>query len=191
MRLRKRQTRASAGITALVTLQEMKDHLLEYNDDRDSVITALIASCTADLQKQLGFYIDTTGAIYQHYDAFKNEMLIFHAFIKSDTADVVVQYLDSSYAWQTVSSEYYRIAPASTPPRIILKANYAWPETLGESECVRISFKADTTHTAWASFKQCIKEMVAEAYENPEGSWHSAVMESAVTRVVAAYRLRA
>lgn len=191
MRLQKRQTRASDGITALVTLSDMKEHLLEYADDRDDTITALIASCTADLQRMLGFYIDTTGYIYQYYDAFDSPMYIYHAFIKSDTADLAVEYLDSSYAWAVVSSTYYRIAPASSPPAVILKADYSWPSTLGERECVRIKFKADTSHTAWNSFKQCIKEMVAEAYENPEGSWHSAIMESAVQRVINAYRLRA
>lgn len=191
MRLQKRQTRASDGITALVDLTDMKEHLLEYADDRDDVITALIASCTADLQRLLGFYIDTTGYIYQYYDEFATTMYIYHAFIKSDTADVAVEYLDSSYAWTAVSSTYYRIAPASSPPAIILKADYSWPTTLGERECVRIKFKADTAHVAWNSFKQCIKEMVAEAYENPEGSWHSAIMESAVQRVINAYRLRA
>lgn len=191
MRLQKRQTRASDGITPLVSLSEMKNHLLEYADDRDDTITALIASCTADLQRQLGFYIDSTGWIYQYYDAFESPMYIYHAFIKSDTADVEVEYLNSLYTWTAVSSSEYRIAAASAPPSVILKSGYSWPSTLGERECVRIKFKADTSHVAWDSFAQAIKEMVAEAYENPEGSWHSSIMESAVQRVVNAYRLRA
>ena len=190
MRLQKRQTRASDGVAALVSTADMKLYLLEYNDDRDAVITALIASCTADLQNELGFYIDTTGVITQYYDEFASRMYIFHRFIDSDTADLSIQYLNDSSVWTTIATTVYRIDPASNPPSVILKADQEWPTPIDEPSCIRINFKIDTTHPAMNSFKQAIKEMVAEAYENPEGSWHSAGMESAVRRVVALYRMR-
>ena len=191
MRLQKRQTRASDGVAALVSLEDMKLHLLEYADDRDSVITALIASCTADLQNELGYYIDTTGLITQYYDAFASRMHVFHRFIKPDTADVTVSYLNDSSAWTTIATSVYRIDPSSNPPSIILKSGQDWPTPIDEPSCIKITFKVDTTSPAMNSFKQCIKEMVAEAYENPEGSWRSAIMESAVRRVIANYRMRA
>lgn len=187
-RLHKRQSRVVGDATALVTLSDMKDAMLEYNNDRDDTITALIASCTADLQTALGFYIDTTGLITQYYDRFDSRMYIFHPFVKE--ADLAVEYLNDSYEWTAVSSSVYRKALESMPPMIILKSDQTWPTPVDEPISVRIKFKADTSNVAWNSFKQCIMEMVAEAYENPEGSWHSASMESRMTRVVETYRLR-
>lgn len=189
MRLQKRQTRASDGVAALVSLEDMKLVLLEYNTDRDDTITALIASCTADLQNKLGFYIDTTGVITQYYDDFYSRMHIFHRFIKSETTDLSIQYINSAGDWTTIATTVYRIDPSSNPPSVILRADQEWPTPIDEPSCIRINFKIDTTHPAMNSFKQAIKEMVAEAYENPEGSWHSAVMESAVTRVISSYRI--
>ena len=168
----------------------MKLHLLEYNSDRDSVITALIASCTSDLQNELGYYIDTTGIITQYYDAFCLRMPIFHRFIKSDTADLSIQYLNDSHVWTTIATTVYRIDPSSNPPSVILKSDQEWPTPVDEPSCIRINFKLDTSSPAMNSFKQVIKEMVAEAYENPEGSWHSSVMESAARRVISLYRMR-
>lgn len=190
MRLQKRQTRASEGVTALISLEDMKLHLLEYNSDRDSVITALVASCTSDLQNELGFYIDTTGIITQYYDDFASRMYIFHRFIKSDTADLSIEYLNDAGTWTVIATSVYRIDPSSNPASVILKSDQEWPTPIDEPSCIRIKFKVDTTHPAMNSFKQVIKEMVAEAYENPEGSWKSSIMESATRRVVSLYRMR-
>lgn len=191
IKIQKRQSKASAGDLEIVSLTDMKAYLLEYNDDRDDTITALIESCTADLEAELDFAIDTSGFITQYYDGFDIKIPIWHRYIKSDTADIVVEYLNDSHAWTPVVNTTYRLDPTSALPTVILKTGNTWPTPVAEPSCVRVQFKANTDHKAWASFRKVIQEMVAEAYENPEGSWRSSTMESAVRRVVHIYRMRA
>jgi len=185
-RIRKRQT-WTKDLT-LVSLADMKKYLLEEQNDRDEVISSLLLSATAYVQASLGYVIDTTGEIVQYFDEFSNKMFLWHRYALG--TGVKVEWTADGASWTEVDSSVYRIDPVNMPPYIFLRSGQSWPDGRAEEQnSVRVTFLANTSHSAWDDFRQAIREHVAGRYEQPEGSWQSATMMNGITRTLEIHKM--
>lgn len=174
MKYQKRQSKATPGDYSLtiLPLATAKTYLLLGSSTaQDTIITDLINAGVQHLEAGLDFSIDTSGLIYQYYDAFPadGELPIWHRYITA--TDLVVEYWNGS-AWTAFASTNYRIDVSSAPPRVFLKANTDWP-TLTDADSfnmVRIGFKMDTAHSFLDEAKAAVYAFVAARYENRENT---------------------
>lgn len=174
MKFQKRQTKASPGDYSLTILSRAtaKTYLhLGAGTAQDAIIDSLIYAGVQHVEAGLDFSIDTSGLIYQYYDAFPSEgyLPIWHRYIKAD--DLVVEYWSGS-AWTVFASTNYRVDTSSTPPKVFLKANKSWPDLSDPDSynMVRIGFKMDLTHSFLDDLTSAVYAYVAWKYENREGS---------------------
>jgi hypothetical protein len=174
MKYQKRQTKASPGdyILTILPLATAKTYLLEGSGtDQDAIITDLIEGAVQYIESGLDYIVDTSGLIYQYYDAFPTDGIlpIWHRYIKE--TDLVVQYWSGS-AWTSFASTNYRIDTAATPPRVFLKSTASWPDLTDPDSynMVRVGFKWDVAHSFIHELRAATMAYVAWRYENREGS---------------------
>lgn len=188
-KLQKRQVKTSPANynETILNLERAKLYLRESNSDQDDVIQDLINAGIQFMESGLDFSIDTSSLIYQYYDEFPSDgvLFIWHRFIL--TNDLVVQYWDGAN-FTAVDAENYRIDDSSVPARVFLTSEGEWPsgsDDLGNK--LRVGFKVNVSHPFYSDLKAAVFAYVAWKYENPEGMTD---IPSGITLFLDRYRMR-
>ncbi len=172
-RIQKRQTKASPGdyILTILPLATAENSLIIAAGSDTAYVTDLIQSGVQFIESGLDFIVDTSGLIYQYYDAFPDDgvLPIWHRYIK--TTDLVVEYLDGD-SWEVFSSTNYRIDTSSIPPKVFLKSTGSWPDITNPDSfnMVRVAFKWDVANSFIDELRAATMSYVAWRHENREGT---------------------
>lgn len=109
---------------AILTLAEAKAHLRVSHSSDDTIITAHIATAEKVIEAYTG-YVGTQREEAMVFDAFADELLLPKYPV--DTASVVVTYMDTAGATQTVDASEYRIYERLGRTRISPAIGKSWP----------------------------------------------------------------
>lgn len=121
----------------LVTLGEAKVALGESGNDKDDLIKGLILAAQAELDGPKGWVGITVAqqVVEVRFDGFSDTMRLPRPII----APVVVTYLDSDGAEQTLDAEAYSIL---SDGRLVCAAGSTWPTASTRGDAVAASYTA-------------------------------------------------
>lgn len=157
------------AVTQPLTIDEVKRHLrIDVNDD-DIVIAPMLAAGVAHVENHI------SGALMtQTWDMFLDEwpeddmIALPKPPLQSVTS---IQYTPDGGVLSTFASSNYIVDTASTPGRIVLNRNAAWPtDTLQAANGVVIRFVCGYTSAANVPgpIKHALKLLLGDMYENRE-----------------------
>jgi uncharacterized phiE125 gp8 family phage protein len=160
-----------------VTIEDVKIHLRLQSTDttEDTYLAGLIKGARKEAENR------TRRALLPQtwklvLDDFSSEIVLPRAPLSTNSADVVITYLDeTSGNSTTLPSTYYVVDTDSEPGRVRLAYGSEYPDTYPVKNAVQIQFKTGyplataaggpTTDTCPESIEQWIKMKVAQAYE--------------------------
>lgn len=160
--------RTVAPTIQAISLSAFKSHHHIDHDDDDATILDYIEAATdyAENVQERSLRSSTWQAVYDGFPASG----VFYVPRPPLIGSVVLTYLDSSGASQTLSSSYYVVDSVSEPARVSLAYGYSWPTTYGQLGAVTLQFVAG--HSSAAAIpsrtRQAIRMLVSHWYENKE-----------------------
>jgi uncharacterized phiE125 gp8 family phage protein len=116
----------AAPTTEPLTLDQAKAHLRVDGADDDEVISALIASARAHLEKACGVRFASRTGVVMKCDAFADLARLPEVPVTSVAS---VTYVDADGETQTLSTSVYELRADGIEAAIVLKSGQSWPAT--------------------------------------------------------------
>jgi len=107
--------------------------------------------------------------------------------LSSDVSDVVITYVDTDQATQTLSSSLYTVDVSSQPGRIIPAFGESWPSTLGHINDVSVEFVAGygaTSASVPSDIIDAIKLLAAGPFEFRESTSERRIFENPTVKAL-------
>ena len=156
-----------------VSVEEVKDHLRVYGDDEDILIGGLITAAREHVERVICNRALITQTWDLYLDAFPASgcLIIPMPPLQSVTS---VKYTPDGGSEQTFSDSNYIVDTVNEPGKIVLTSSASWPnDVLQPVNGVVVRFVAgygDEPTDVSERFKQAIKLLVGDMYENREDS---------------------
>jgi len=162
--------------TEPVTLAEAKAFARVETTYEDAVIPSLITAArkVAENMTHRALARQTFEKVMDEFPCDDDFILIPMPPLSTTSSDVVITYIDSSAAVQTLASTAYTIDCKSEPARIYCSTGNDWPDTNDVRNAVSITFAAgyasnsSVTHACPANAQTWIKMRVAGMIEHRE-----------------------
>lgn len=157
----------------IVTIDEVRQHLRVDHSDDDAVLTSLIAAAQQAIDGPYGWL----GIAISEQTLMQTQPVFCGRYIELShppvIGDVVVTYLDSTGAEQTVDPASYSVVNG----RLWLAYGYTFPGVYAAPDAVRITYKAGF-ETIPEPIKQAIKVHVEMNYDPASSDRLTAVYEA-------------
>ncbi len=164
-----------------IDVDDAKRHLKiepEDNSENDTV-KDLIATATKPLEGPEGWLGRAliTQTLELRLDCFPYPEILLpcpplQLDVDGNAEHVVVRYIDTNGALQTVDSSIYRVLPvANGPARIVTAYGKCWPCPRCEHEAVRIEYRCgygDAPDDVDAAIRHAMRLMISHLYQNRE-----------------------
>jgi len=149
-------------VIAVLTVEELKEHLRIDIADEDALIKGYIAAATKMVEEDAEVALmSQTWALY--LDEFPDVIELQRLPVSGVTS---IAYLDSSGVSQTQSASTYRVDAAGSPGRVTKAYGQAWPTTYPVSNAITVTF------TAGASTRDAVPEIAKQAIRLLVGHWY-------------------
>lgn len=148
-----------------VSLEDMKSYLKVSTTANDDLITSLIQTASDCFEAMAGIVLIEKEFTTKRdvFDCYK----LRRRPLQSDT--VVIKYLDTDSAEQTVSSADYYFYEENVYTNIVFKSDFSYPAIDDRLQAISIVFTAGygaTSEDIPADIQTAIKQHVAAMYEN-------------------------
>lgn len=167
-----RLNRITAPVSKPVSVADVKLHAQIDDSDRDNLITSLIDAAIAKIDGPDGIgYAMVTQTWQLSMDAFPCN-IVLPLWPVADDATIVITYIDTDGADQTLDSSAYRLADGVIAPAY----GTSWPSTRNIRSAVKVEFTAGSALSAVPEdLKNAIKKSVLFWIDNLEAGGKSAL----------------
>jgi uncharacterized phiE125 gp8 family phage protein len=155
------------AIQSPVSLDQAKTHLRVTHTDDDQYINALLLAATSWAEKfQTRTYVTREHTMYLD----KWQTVIRPTYSPLIATGVVIKYLDTNGAEQTLSSSIYRVDASTEPGRITVAYLQSWPDIRYVTNTITVTYNAGygTAAAVPDEIKAAIKLIVGHFYEHRE-----------------------
>ena len=175
-----------------VTIDEAKLHLRVEHTADDTLITALIATATEQLDGRYGRL--RRAILTQTWDLFECGFPVCRKWelpMPPLQQVVFVKYYDASNVQQTFDAENYDVITNAFAGYIKLKPGKSWPATYERDDAVDIQFKCGfgDADACPAPLKAAILLRIGDLYVNRGDYGKAGANDDTIERLIAPYRL--
>ena len=188
-------TISSPSTVLPLALEEVKDHLRVDSDDEDALLSAYLRAETENVEGTLNRSL-VTQTVDLYLDRFSADGTIDlpRSPVQSVTGvNYTISGATGTYG-STVAATKYTLDTASTPNRVVLKANQTWPDaTLETDRPVRVRYIAgygDQGSDVPEAIRTAILLRVGDRYWNRESATDKRMYATrAAERLLAPYKV--
>jgi len=181
----------TAPVTMPLTLAEAKAHLRVEHTEEDTLITALIAAATNEIQGRDGYLrralVTQTWDYYLSYFPVHERICLPLPPLQNVTH---IKYFDGDNVEQTFSAANYEVVTTAEQGYVQLAANASWPDSYERQQAVNIQFVAGYGAAAAvpANIRAAMLIRIGELYANRGDAEWSDDMSKPVKRLLAPSR---
>lgn len=144
-----------------VTLAELKSHLRISDTNSDSILQVYLDAAINYIDTQTGRKLSNVSGRTSYFDSFGDMELV-----GDNPTSVVVTYIDSDGASQTLASSVYALKTHKARPYLTLAYNQSYPDTRAQDAAVTVTYTSGyTTSTLPGTLKAAVLLLGASLHE--------------------------